>query len=236
MVDYPDWTKPYYSRKEFASLQGEQAFFTVYSTSPLSSGSTASQTIFTIPSGRRFYLCKTLGSAEFKNRTSWIVSVIGEIFKGWSNGYKILDITWSPPATYDAGVSLSAEIENKDTIDGHWYIYVGGFLTPASKPEPVKSNDPVERLIKFDFNYATILHLSNQESVFLIHKRKDKKTGYVRLHNYGKPNQRKLSSFYISHNEVLECINTVKYQSDKLEKVLDKYEKKYKPKRWFRII
>lgn len=235
MVDYPDWTKPYHSRKEFAALEGEQFSFVAYSTSPLTPGSVATLTIFTVPSGRRIYMCKILGSAQFRNRNSWIVSIIGEVFKGWTEGYRIMDVSWTPPATYDAGVSLSIEIENLDIVSGHWYVYTGGFITPASKPEPVKSDDPEERLVKFDFNYAVILHLSNQESVFLIHKRKDKKTGYVRLHNYGRPNQKKLSSFYISHNEVSECINTAKYQPDKLKKILGKYEKKYKVKKWFRI-
>ena len=137
-----------------------------------------------------------------------------------------------PPVAM-GGEDIVYEYKNTDIISGHLRYFLTMWRIPASKPKNPKEDEPFERFRLGDFSSANQIILSDDETLYLFHKRGEDKENYLRFKNYRKPTQKKLASLQLRPEHAQEILDISHASPQKVKEVLAKYEKKYKPKKFW---
>lgn len=238
MADYPDFHKIgiSWTRRDWASREGEIKSWAFEKTTPLSPGSTAYGTLYTVPSGRRLYLTEVGFGGEYRGVYMFYVYGGAYLFNAVLEAYHTGMLSYSTPPIINAGEQFRDYSENHDIVAGKWHGFFLGFETPASIPEKPKNDDPEELYRTGEFNWANVYQMENDETLIIFGKYKHEIYNYLRVKHFGTPKQKRLAAFKMLKSEAGEIFETFKLDPKKIKLVLAKYEKKYKPKRWFNII
>jgi len=230
MPDFPDFQKPVWNRRDTTPRELISKIYAFEAVGALGAGQTTSQDIYTVPSGKIFYLAdlgfgthiRAVGVYRIKNGSNLWSAILD-----W---YDTRPISFTIPPTLDAGETLQLYVENWDLIGGKYAGYAYGWEEPASHPAKPNSDDPEERYKLGDFNKAQIYFLPEDETLILFQKFREGKMNYLKFKSYGGPKQKKLASLHLKPKVVSEILDIIHTSPQNVKEVLEKLEKKYKPK------
>lgn len=233
MADYPDFTKPYYSRKEFAAKIYEIKSWAWEDTVNRDPDTYNTYDLYTIPSGKELYLSDFVLGAEFMGVSMYRIKDGVHLYAVLHEPWDSKPMSLSSPVILKTGEILQRYYENRDTVAGKQHGTFLGFETLASKPEKPKNDDPEELYRTGEFNYCNIYFLEDNEQIFIFNKIGEDKRNCLTIKDYGLKNQKKLASFHLKHNEASEIIDIIHTNPKKVKEVLAKYERKYGKKQTY---
>ena len=237
MADYPDFYKigVSWTRRDWAAREAEIKDWAVSFIDPVPPGENRSSHIYEVPEGKRLYITESSIGGQFKGLYK-TYSYPGPFFIFAAlQAYNTLAMTYSTPFALDTGSKLAFSGRNDDTEEGKVYALFVGFETPASEPIKPKSDDPDELYKTGTFNWANVYIQQNGEKIIFFGKYKGRLVNCVRYKEIAKIKHQKISAFKCTRDEMIEIDQVVKNEPHKVNLAISKYEKKYKPKRWFRI-
>jgi hypothetical protein len=239
---YPDFTKPISFRIQEIPSQTKKEWIATeienktWNLSLYVGKKFASQiTFYTVPTGKIFFVSDIM--------LQGIVSGYGEI---WYTGpttffwiaiprYSTQQWSFSVPFPITAGNSITWYMCNEDFRDISYRMIFQGWEEPGSEPEKPKSDDPIELYRCGEFSVCQVIPLSNGEQLFLFGKAREGIRHYLRVKDYSKPSQKLISQFHLKPEEASEILDISNTKPEKVKEVLESYERKYRPKKFFGI-
>ena len=97
----------------------------------------------------------------------------------------------------------------------------------------IENDDPEELYRTGEFNYCNVICLPNDEQIILFSKIGENIRHFLKVKNYGLKSQKKLASFHLRPEHAQEILDISHASPQKVKEVLAKYEKIYKPKKFW---
>jgi len=224
MADLPDFYKTAmsWSRREWAAQKYELKSWGIQINSTAGGG--YGDDLYTIPSGKRFYVSHIGVTSEVRLFNWWkaneVIFLAGDALDGFVSSVR----DFATPVPIEAGKTLRYGGWNDDIIDGRIWIFLNGFETEASKPKEPESDDPEENYKLGNFNWVNIIKQTNGESLILFSKKGDDKVSYLRVRDFYRPNQKKLASSHLKPEHAREILSSLHTEPHKVKEMLKKYE------------
>lgn len=207
-------------RRDWAGKKLEFKTWFMTTVDPISSGITYGATIYTVPSGRRFYYTESHLSAEFRGRL--FLHNTYRLHFALVEPYQTSIKNASIPLPTPTGKSLRISIANNDNVAGRPELGITGWEEPASTPEKPKNNSPFELYRTGQFNYCEVLILDKETEVFIFNKYQEDKFHYLEVKNFGEKNQKILNSCDLSLKQGENLTNIIHSQPEKIKENLNK--------------
>jgi len=241
-MDRPDFTRPIafalqevpnWGRRDWAAKEIEYKSFLIAAASAIAPGDYLDRTIYTVPSGKRFYLTDVNISTQMRSLFWLRVSGGSNFFYGYLEPYESQSFSPTLPLTASYGDEIKAKTENTDVVSGLDKGIMTGWEQSASIPAQPKNDDPEELYKTGSFNFCQVYTLPDGKQIILFRKQSDKFFNYLKFASPELNYKKKLTSFKMEVKEALDIENTIISNPKAVNLLLEKYEKKYKSKRYF---
>jgi hypothetical protein len=231
--DYLAFQKPTWPIRDWFSKLELLKYFWYQTETDLPPGSSISDVIYTVPSGKILYYTDAYIETDFRGWFSLMVPNVVVLLMAKIEAFTPFFESFSIPIPIGSGENIGGTMQNLDIVSGRGGIGFISWETPASEPEKPKSDDPIELYRCGEFNYCQVIPLPNGEQLFLFGKTREGIRHYLRIKDYSKPSQKLISQFHLKPEEPQEIIEIFRQKPEKLIETLKKYEEKYKPKKFF---
>lgn len=228
MADLPDFLEQPTGKRDWHSSIGEFWVFLSWPLLAVDPGGDYSYVVWTIPAGYIAFTTDVVVSGQFSGDYYLYAALGNNVYRGYQERYQAYHHTFSTPIPHIAKQELVVYTLNHDIVPGYFMLNWLLWHQPASSPKKPKNDDPEERYKLGDFNFANVIRLPNRESLIIFNKMKEDKMNYLRVRDLYRPAEKKIASFHLRFNEAEEILNIRKGKPEKVKKVLEKYERKYK--------
>jgi hypothetical protein len=233
MIDLPDFSDVIWNQREVKSRDVEIQYIVYVPVLDVNPGDSYYAEVFTVPVGRRHFVSDCYGAMTFRGALYVYIPGSHDIYSAFFEPYDTHFASLALPIPIESGQTLRVSWENHDIVKGTFRILIGVWWEPGSKWQPPKNDDPSERFLKGDFNYAKYFLNNDGPFVVIFRKAKEDKSNYVKIENPWSRTKKVLASFHLKQEEAVEIENIGRAEPKKVKEVLEKFEEKYKPRKFF---
>jgi hypothetical protein len=227
MLDTPDFSSGVWDQREIKARDVEIQYIVYVPLLDVMPGDSYYAEVFTVPYGRRYFVSDCYGATTFRGALYVYIPGSHDIYSAFFEPYDTHFASLALPIPIESGQTLIISWENRDRVKGTFRILIGIWWEPGSKWEPPKNDDPSERFLKGDFNYAKYFLNPDGSFAVIFKKAKEDKLNYVRVENFSTPNQKISLAFKLKKEEAAEIDKFSITKTGSLKDVLEKYENKY---------
>jgi hypothetical protein len=234
MPDLPDFSTGIWDQREVKARDVEIKYCVFTPTEDVQPGPIYYSDVYTVPTGKRYFCSDCYGATTFRGSIAVYVPGSHDIYTAFFEPYDTHFASLALPIPVESGETIRVSWQNTDRVPGTFRLLLGIWWEPGSIWEKPKSDDPLERFLKGDFNYAQYFLNPDGSYSVIFRRAKEEKSNYLRIENPYKPNQKVLTKFNLKLEESQEIIEISRQKPEKLIETLKNYEEKYKnKKRWF---
>jgi len=224
-MDYPDFTKIVWPKRDTAARELIFKTFIIGVPVSIPPGGAAERILYTIPTGKRFYFTDVNISAKIRILVWFRVHLSFHLFHGYIETYYSKSFSPSVPLIAGAGEQIRITTWNHDLIPGVDRGFFTGWEEAASNPATPKNNSPEELFKTGSFDFCEIFTLSDGEQLFLFKKHGDNEINYLKVKDYGLKTQTTLTSFKLKSDRDKELITDLHNNPEKIGEILREIEK-----------
>jgi len=228
MPDYPAFQPSTWDIRDWMSVQETMYFWTGYFTDKIPPGASVYADVYTVPTGKKFFLCEVYSGPRFRAKAFWEIYDVAPIWGAVQEPFDSKYCTFTIPVLMTEGQILRYAVSNLDIIADIADLGFFGFWTPGSEPQKPKEDDPEERYKLGDWNYAQSLISLDGTQYIVFRKLRENKGNLLVVKNLFQENESIIMKRHLTGEETRKVIQTLSEKPEKVKEILERLEKRKK--------